>query len=375
MVAAHKSVSLTVADESMVGGARRVASTLAGQLGFDESDRSNIAIVVTELAANVVRHARHGEVLLRALVRGDEVGLEVLALDSGPGIPDVARALRDGYSTAGTSGAGLGAVTRLATHHDVYSGPEVGTAIVAECWPRQSREARRARDAQLRGQRGVPFAPASDLAVELAGVCVAKPGEEACGDDWTAVLDGSGAGDGRVVAVVADGLGHGAPAADASAASTRLLQPRYAPGGYAAPAGRAPDELLREMHGALRGTRGAAVAVARADVAGRRIEFAGIGNIAGTIVNGGDTQSLVSLPGIVGHEMRKLQPFSYAWPAGALLVLASDGLGTQWRLSRYPGLAMRHPALVAGVLYRDYSRRRDDVTVVVVRNGVPGAAA
>jgi hypothetical protein len=111
------------------------------------------------------------------------------------------------------------------------------------------------------------------------------------------------------------------------------------------------------------------VAVARADAAGRRVEFAGVGNIAGTIVAGEETQSLVSLPGIVGHEVRKVQPFTYAWPAGAPLVLASDGLGTQWRLGRYPGLAARHPALLAGVLYRDFSRRRDDVTVVVVRHG------
>ena len=127
------------------------------------------------------------------------------------------------------------------------------------------------------------------------------------------------------------------------------------------------------MHGALRGTRGAAVAVARADAAALRVEFAGVGNVAGTIVAGEGTQSLVSLPGIVGHEMRKVQPFAYPWPAGGPLVLASDGLGTQWRLGRYPGRGARHPALLAGVLYRDFARRRDDVTVVVVRHGVAAA--
>jgi hypothetical protein len=130
------------------------------------------------------------------------------------------------------------------------------------------------------------------------------------------------------------------------------------------------DELLREMHAALRGTRGAAVAVARADAAARRVEFVGVGNVAGTIIAGESSQSLVSLPGIVGHEVRKVNPFAHAWPPGAPLVLASDGLGTQWRLGRYPGLAARHPALLAGVLYRDFSRRRDDVTVVVVRHGI-----
>jgi hypothetical protein len=76
---------------------------------------------------------------------------------------------------------------------------------------------------------------------------------------------------------------------------------------------------------------------------------------------------MVSYNGTVGHEVRKIQEFTYQWPQQGLLVMHSDGLKTQWRLDRYPGLMHKHPSLIAGVLYRDFNRGRDDVTVLVAR--------
>ncbi|MDF1505333.1 SpoIIE family protein phosphatase, partial [Roseisolibacter sp. H3M3-2] len=140
-----------------------------------------------------------------------------------------------------------------------------------------------------------------------------------------------------------------------------------------------PAEAMQAALGALRVTRGAAVAIVALDRAAGRLRFAGVGNIAGSIVpaaEGARSQSVVSHNGIVGHQMRKVQEFDYAWPEGALLVLHSDGLATQWRLDERPGLARRDAALVAGVLYRDWTRGRDDVTVVVARHAArPDAAA
>jgi hypothetical protein len=71
--------------------------------------------------------------------------------------------------------------------------------------------------------------------------------------------------------------------------------------------------------------------------------------------------------GTVGHSVAKLQQFSYPWEAGSLLIMHSDGLGTRWHVEQYPGLASRHPALMAGVLFRDFCRRRDDATILVTR--------
>jgi hypothetical protein len=71
--------------------------------------------------------------------------------------------------------------------------------------------------------------------------------------------------------------------------------------------------------------------------------------------------------GIAGHEARRIHEFSYPFPDDGLLVLHSDGLKSQWSLDGYPGLAERDPALIAGILFRDFNRGRDDVTVVVAR--------
>jgi len=185
-------------------------------------------------------------------------------------------------------------------------------------------------------------------------VRVAKRGEVECGDDWGIVCDDTG----RAIVAVADGLGHGPAAAAASRRAVDIAIER---------SGDQPGMLVAEMHVSLRPTRGAAVAVAELSSAGRSVRFAGLGNISASITSGQSSKSLVSLSGIVGHEMRKVQEFTYEWPRGALLVLHSDGLSARWDLSRYPGLASRDPNIVAGVLYRDYSRGRDDALIVVIR--------
>jgi hypothetical protein len=123
--------------------------------------------------------------------------------------------------------------------------------------------------------------------------------------------------------------------------------------------------VVAAIHGGLRSTRGAAVAVA--EVSGSSVRFSGLGNISASIVTPNESRSLVSHNGIAGHEMRKIQEFSYNWAPGALLVMHSDGLSARWDLMKYPGLIARHPSVVAGVLYRDFTRGRDDALVVVVR--------
>ncbi len=129
-----------------------------------------------------------------------------------------------------------------------------------------------------------------------------------------------------------------------------------------------PKALLMRVHQALRSTRGAAVAVARIDCVRGKLTFAGVGNISARIYAGSEArQNLVSLNGIAGHQCERIQEFSYVWPEDGLLVLHSDGLSTGTGLESYPGLAARDPALIAGLLYRDFCRGRDDATVVVAK--------
>jgi anti-sigma regulatory factor (Ser/Thr protein kinase) len=319
-------------DASQVGMARRAASALGRRLGFDEQEAGKVALVVTEVGTNLVKHARDGELLLCVAREGTARGVGVLALDRGPGIANLAECLRDGYSTAGSPGMGLGAIRRLSATFDAYSA-DSGTVMVSLLWP------------------GPP--PPRD-GIDVEGVCVAKPGEDRCGDAWAFVHEPR-----RSLVMVADGVGHGPEAAAAAAEACRVFE--------AAAPGSTVLDLLARLHDALRPTRGAAAAVAELDAGGRIVRFAGIGNIAGTIVFDGRTRSMVSQHGVLGHAVRKLQDFSYAWPPGATIVLHSDGLGTRWTFDGYPGLVRRHPLLAAAVLYRDFRRGNDDATVVVVR--------
>ena len=329
-------VSLPLTDMSQVGEVRRAAKLLSDRLEFSAEQAGKLAIVVTEVATNLVHHAKQGEVLLCPHVRDDnENRIDVIAVDRGPGIPDISRSMDDGFSTAGTPGNGLGAIKRLAEEFELYSQAGSGTVLLARVFSR-------------------PETRSADPPCLAAGfICLPVKGEEVSGDT-VAFRTNTNHG----LFMVADGLGHGTLANEASLQAGKLLLED---------ANSAPAELLDSLHHGLRATRGAAVAVALIDCESKKVRYSGIGNIASAIFQAEGSRSLISHNGIVGHQSHKIQEFSYEWPASGVLVMNSDGLVTNWKLNQYPGLLQKDPALIAAVLYRDFSRGRDDVAVLVVK--------
>jgi anti-sigma regulatory factor (Ser/Thr protein kinase) len=326
---------LILEDSSQIASARRAASELAAALNFDETRTGKVALAVTEAATNILKHAEKGRLLLRALETESDTGIEVLALDQGPGIANISASLRDGHSTAGSLGAGLGALVRLADDFQIYSTAGRGTALRLEFWAKSSSH--------------------TDALLQTGAVCLPKAGESVSGDAWKMASY-----KGHTKILVADGLGHGPDAAKAAIAATNVLK-RHADA--------TPIALIEECHAALRSTRGAAVGIVGLDPAGEQGSFAGVGNVACRVESlQGPGRNLVSYNGTLGHSLRKVQEFTFPFPRNALLILHTDGLGTHWELASYPGLALKHAGLSAGTLYRDYDRGRDDVTVVVVRN-------
>jgi anti-sigma regulatory factor (Ser/Thr protein kinase) len=328
---AGSSAAVAVADPGQIGEVCRAVAAMCRSVGLDENEEGRASIVASEAATNVVKHGRGGEVVLSPLQSGEAVGIEVLALDRGPGIAETA-VPAGGHSTAGIRGSGFDAIRRESTELDLYTLPGQGTALLSRIW------------------RGAP--PTTSL--DLAALCVAKPGESECGDLWSFE---AWTGGGRIV--VADGLGHGPLAREAALAALRATWER--------PPGAA--RALEDAHRAARGTRGAAVAVVEVDLATQEIRFAGFGNVAGVLVGPERVRSMVSMSGTAGQGKLKPREFTYRFVRGELLVMSSDGLTSGWSLEPYAGLALRHPGLVAGVLYRDHSQRRDDVTVVAARLG------
>jgi anti-sigma regulatory factor (Ser/Thr protein kinase) len=330
---------LAVEDRSGVGEARREAARLAATLDFGEAEAGALALVVTEAATNILKHAGGGQLIFRVVQRGSTGGIEVLALDRGPGLANLAQAFRDGHSTAGSSGTGLGALQRMSAEVHVHSTPNKGVVLRAVVWA-----------------KSVPVGEAEGPVVGV--ICLPKAGETVGGDAWT-VMSGH---DGFLICVV-DGLGHGPEAAMAARAGIASVT-------EGATRAHSVTELVERAHLAMRPTRGAALAVARVTPEKAICNFCGVGNISACLLSRGQSRSLVSTAGILGHQIHRIKEFQYPFSEDTLFIMHSDGLATRWRLDDYPGLERSHPALVAGVLYRDYSRQRDDTVVCAVRGAI-----
>jgi anti-sigma regulatory factor (Ser/Thr protein kinase) len=342
--------SIEIKDEAHVGTARRAVHSFAAELGFDETGLAQIDIVVQEIGMNAARYASAGGWLHYTTPLGTAAGLEITYWDSGPGIYDLDRAIRDGVSTSGSLGAGLGAIRRLMDEFDVYSTLSVtsrlsfsqrrtshGTTMVARKWVRLG---------QVETQK-------SDVARRFGVWSRSHPGETLNGDAYYIASRGS-----STLLAVIDGLGHGAGAKEATDVVVDLLDEWM---------GEPLDELLQSAHNALRSTRGAVLGAAIIDEANKRFHYAGVGNIMVRVYNAPEHVSPISTNGTLGARLGNLRVWTYPWATGATLIMASDGVSASWDIESYPGLLQRTPQLIAGILMRDYARDADDATVLVAR--------
>ncbi|MEO6444484.1 MAG: ATP-binding SpoIIE family protein phosphatase [Gemmatimonadaceae bacterium] len=326
-------VVCAIQEESQVGSARREAERLARSLGLDDVARGRVGIAVMELCTNMLRHAAGGELLLQAVSAVGEEWLEVLAVDRGKGIEHLDRAMEDGHSTAGSSGTGLGAVRRASDEFDIFSEAGRGTVVLS----------------RIRSVR----AGASALAFRWGAVATNAPGEFVSGDRWQLHLR-----DGICSLMMADGLGHGVEAEKAAVEAARL---------FAQQGSGSPTAYIARAHESLRSLRGAAIAVAQWGISADSLTYTGVGNISAALVaRNGRSRGLLSFNGTVGSEMQSPREMTYPWQADDRLVMHSDGIQTRWSMSDRPALAACHPAVVAAVLHRDYTRGRDDATIVVL---------
>lgn len=323
-------VHIRISDSSSVGDARRRADRLAVALAFDETVRGRAAIVVQEIATNALRHAGRGELFVRATRRDRASGLEIICVDTGPGIDDVGRALQDGYSTGGGAGTGLGAIHRLSQRFDVFTAPDRGTVVVAEIWQEEP--------------------PRS---IDVSSVIVPIDPDGASGDAVRTSIR-----DGNALICLIDALGHGIGARDTASVAVAAFD---------ATSALSLDEMFREVDHALRPTRGAAVALVAIDRRRGLVRASGVGNIIGRVIGGDRDHALLFPNGIAGHNTRRYDVQQLPWPkSGGLLVLHTDGLRSHWDVRQYVSIARRHPGIAAALLYRDHRRGNDDVGVVAV---------
>lgn len=339
-----KMKSLTLTDESQVGSARRTAIQAGEAVGLPAEALERLAIVVTEACTNLVRHAVNGELLVDARKAGGTFGkgrgrasVTILAIDDGPGIPNVEAAMVDGYTTATEEprgiGGGLGSMRRQADRFDIHSGTH-GTTVVATV--------------------GDVAGSASTARHDIAGLIVPMPGFDAGGDAY-AIRPGRHS----TTVMLMDVLGHGPTAAEDAATGLKAFET----------AGSASlEEFERQISDALGGSRGAAALIVEIPHTPGKLRAVGLGNVRGDIVTAdGSRCGIPSQPGILGAATRRPRPTEHDWPEDATLILSTDGLKSTPRVPEPRSLFFRSPQIIAATLYKLRRRGSDDAGVVVVR--------
>jgi anti-sigma regulatory factor (Ser/Thr protein kinase) len=328
-----------VRHESGVGAARRAARTIASTLGFAPTACEEIALAMTELATNLIKHAYGGILTLTPLAGGGRVGLEIESRDDGPGIANVERALGDRFSTAGTRGTGLGAVNRLMDELDITSRRGSGTRVVCRRWLREHQP--RLRPCPL--SFGVATRP--------------RPLSQVNGDAFVVRHWAESA-----LAGIIDGLGHGQFAHRAAQTARQYVENHF---------DLPLDQIFRGVGRACRATRGVVMALARFDWGRDRLAFASVGNISVRVFLRSEPFHFVIRRGVVGLNAPGAVVTEHPWSADQVLVLHSDGVATHWDWKDFPGWADRPAAVMAQELLRAKAKDEDDATVIVVKKLIP----
>jgi anti-sigma regulatory factor (Ser/Thr protein kinase) len=326
--------SIPVNETSHVGQVRRAIQELAGAIDASEDIAARAALVATELCTNLVKHSETGGHILFAAplqISGESLCIEILSIDKGRGIANLSRAFKDGYSTAGSPGTGLGAIQRMSDAMEIYSMEKLGTVI----------------SAQIRERTSLPKPPAQ----RIRSICLPLTGYEISGDYSLVIRVGE-----IVYLILSDGLGHGPEAAEASHLAAKVFRRNVTAD---------LTEVIARIHDALTKTRGAAVAVASFHTITRKLKYIAVGNIDSRICSDHQSRGCVTLNGTAGLQMPRIVEFEYDIEPGSAIVMHTDGLSSRWNLRNYPGLSLQTPGVIAGLLYRDFARKRDDATVLV----------
>lgn len=333
-------VVVQVPDRSYQALAKIEIKELASQIGFKGHRMGELEIIASEIITNLVKHTLHGgRILCRILDEEDHKnGLELIAIDDGPGIPSTRKMIQDGLSTSSTLGHGLGAIQRLSDEFDIYSLKGWGTILLSRIYLKKK---------AVKKTEG--------LALEI--LRTTKPGEKVCGDNWIFLLKNK-----QYRLAVIDGLGHGEQASIAAnqaieSMKEHLLLP--------------PNELLREVHNDIRKSRGVVMSVAYIDPLNKQLTYCGVGNISCKLANQTVTmhgRSFNSYNGIVGHTMPStINSHIHPWDKYDILVMHSDGISARWDLSNYPNILKHHTMILCAAIYKDHTRGNDDSTIAILR--------
>ena len=341
-------LSLQIDNESDVGVCRRKAVSLASEMGFDDVKSGEVAIMVTELVTNVLKHGGgKGQVVVCHYTDlQNHKAIEVWCCDCGNGIGDFNKALKDGYTAKESLGIGLGTIRRFSDEMEVnpHISPEFRQSYFSG-YPQFRNCIRTVKYLPNKHWMGIN----RKLVIGAASRC--KPGETLNGDSYLVTHLGPNLS----VAAVIDGLGHGSEANMASQlAREQIILKSEMP----------VNALMRHVHNSLQGTRGTTIGLLRLDTELQKLAYSGIGNIESFLLASDGKKNLMSFGGIMGHNMRTPRVFEFDFKPGDFVCMYSDGITTRWKTEDLDW--KQHPQQNAEYILNQFSRLNDDATVLII---------
>ncbi len=331
-------ISFNAEDRSYFAILKKEIHNIATNAGFTAARTGEIDIIVAEIASNLIKHAGGGEILAR-IVPGDNdnVALELISIDSGPGMADPSKMMEDGMSTANTLGQGFGAIKRLSDTFQVYSLKDWGTVVLARVYKKE-----------------LPHFTKKKPAAEIRSIVVAKPGETVSGDG-----DYWNLGTNTLKIFLGDGLGHGP---DAHLAVQKAIE------AVKTCTSDVPSEILRYIHADVKKTRGLVGTAVVYNFKERVWRICGVGNIATRMQQSMSVKNHMSYNGVLGMNVpNTLKEQDTVNERGQVLILCSDGIKTRWDLVKHIGIMKYDLTILAAVIYKDFGRKTDDMSVIACR--------
>ncbi|NCI49467.1 SpoIIE family protein phosphatase [Sediminibacterium roseum] len=308
----------------------------AAAAGFTERKVGEIDIVVAELVSNLVRHGGGGQLFVKLIEESEVQGIEIISVDSGPGIADVNRVMEDGVSTKGSLGQGLGAIKRLSQVFQVYSQRNWGTIVLVRVFNEEMPNFRKPPKADIRY------------------LALPKPGEEYCGDRFISVTTPQ-----HIKLFFGDGLGHGPEAEKAVTMACDAFQKFTDPD---------PVQIIRYLNSEVKKSRGLVGTAAVFDVKAATWRICGVGNISTRMYNGAVPKNHMSYNGIIGLNVpNTLNAQESPYEKGQLLIMCSDGLKSRWDMLKFPSVLRYDYSVLLAALIKDFARHTDDMSVMACK--------
>ncbi|MBI3523695.1 MAG: hypothetical protein HY066_04085 [Betaproteobacteria bacterium] len=323
----------------------RLLST-ARRMGFSDGRRQNMALVAAELVSNQVKHAQ-GKGLLQIWQQAGPA-LDLVALDFGPGIPNLVLAQQDGFSTANTLGKGLGSIRRLSDESAVYSvQPREDSKSKwhgSLFWVRFCLSGRSGvkKDAEIPGVFGKKI---------RLGLFFRALAEDRYNGDRVYMSQDNG----RLRWLHLDGLGHGRGAHESVENLAGCLI-----------RGDTPAAVLMQADRQLVSTRGAVAISCAVNIAGKSVELTGVGDMSTHFYTAEELQNMTFAPGVLGKEHQTPQSATLTFEKRCTVMTASDGIRRNWKYESFPGLFNQHPQVIAYLLGNIMGRASDDQSLCIV---------